>query len=90
MIRFRFEPGQTYVAVPTLGGARRIVAAVRDRTARHVTFAEIHEVARCEVETMDGRETCRIRSGCGVDYFVSAASVVDVASAVETMGMLGR
>lgn len=84
----KFEVGQAYVAVPDVGGARRIVVAVRGRTAGTVTFAEIHEVVQCDVIPFEGREVAQIKSSCGRVYTVSSAVEVDVGAVAATMEML--
>lgn len=88
MIR-EFEKGCSYVATPCCGGDNAIVT-VTGRVHNRPKFAFCDPLHIDWVRAFDGREIAKLRDAEGVEYTVSAASLVDLAGAQSIMEMVHR
>lgn len=76
---YSFTPGNYYMATPTMreAGQRLLMCVARyDDT---VTLSDVRRPRRAVVKLFEGRETATLKSVNGLDYFLSAAAVVDSA-----------
>lgn len=83
-----FQKGDAYFATPTAKSAKQKIVACIGRRGRFATFARVNMLHRVQVGEIEGRETATIRAKDGLDYFISAATVVDVANAANVLAAL--
>ena len=83
-----FQKGDAYFATPTAKSAKQKIVACIGRRGRFATFARVDMLHRVQVGEIEGRETAIIKAKDGLDYFISAATVVDVANAANVLAAL--
>ena len=83
-----FQKGDAYFATPTAKSAKQKIVACIGRSGRFATFARVNMLHRVKVGEIEGRETAIIRAKDGLDYFVSAAVIVDIDNAANVLAAM--
>ena len=83
-----FQKGDAYFATPTVKSAKQKIVACIGRRGRFATFARVDMLHRVQVGEIEGRETATIKAKDGLDYFVSAATVVDLDNVANVLAAM--